>query len=95
MDFLELFNAVAKAVRPAYQDYTPVTDLDIALTETGLDSMDGLMMGIYFADIYGISDEIAKEMRPTTPREFMDFIEKHKTKTPEGTVEDIIKGVDW
>ncbi len=94
MDFLELFNAVAKAVRPAYQDYTPVTDLDMPMTETGLDSMDSLMMGIFFCDIYGISEEVGKEMKPTTPREFQTFLEQHKTKTP-NSVEEAIKGVDW
>jgi hypothetical protein len=95
MDFLELFNAVAKAVRPAYQDYAPVTDLDMPMTETGLDSMDSLMMGIFFCDIYGISEEVGKLMTPTTPREFKDFLEANKTKTPEGTVEELIKGVGW
>ena len=94
MDFLELFNAVAKAVRPAYQDYTPVTDLDMPMTETGLDSMDSLMMGIFFCDIYGISEEVGKEMKPTTPREFQTFLEQHNTKTP-NSVEEAIKGVDW
>jgi len=95
MDFLELFNAVAKAVRPAYHDYVPVTDLDIPLTETGLDSMDGLMMGIYFCDIYGVPEEISKELHPTTPREFQTFLEKHQTKPLPATVEEAIKGVDW
>jgi len=95
MDFLELFNAVAKAVRPAYQEYTSVTDLDIPMTETGLDSMDGLMMGIYFSDIYGIPEEIAKEMHPTTPREFQTFLEKHQTKELPATVEEAIKEVNW
>ena len=94
MDFLELFNAVAVAVRPAYHSYSPITDLDMPMTETGLDSMDSLMMGIFFCDIYGISEEVGKEMKPTTPREFQTFLEQHKTKTP-ASVEDAIKGVDW
>ena len=95
MHFLELFNAVAKAVRPAYQEYVPVTDLDMPMTETGLDSMDGLMMGIYFSDIYGIPEETAKEMHPTTPREFQNFLEKHQTKPLPATVEEAIKEVNW
>ena len=94
MDFLELFNAVAVAVRPAYQEYSPVTDLDIPMTETGLDSMDSLMMGIFFCEIYGISEELGKTMHPTTPRGFQEFLEAHKTKTP-ASVEEAIKGVKW
>jgi hypothetical protein len=94
MDFLELFNAVAVAVRPSYQDYTPVTDLDMPMTQTGLDSMDSLMMGIFFCDIYGIPEEIGKAMKPTTPRGFQEFLEQHKTKTP-ASVEEAIAGVNW
>lgn len=95
MDFLELFNAVAVAVRPAYQDYKPVTDLDTPMKDTGLDSMDALMMGIFFCEIYGISEEVGKEMQPTTPREFQEFLETHKTKTPTGTVKEIVEGAAW
>jgi hypothetical protein len=94
MDFLELFNAVARKVRPAYQDYKDVTDLDILFSETGLDSMDGLMMGIFMCDIYGIDDETGKTMLPKTPREMMEFLEKHKTKTPI-SVKDAVDGVEW
>lgn len=94
MDFLELFNAVARKVRPAHHDYKDVTDLDMPFTETGLDSMDGLMMGIFMCDIYGVSEEVGKEMMPTTPREMLDFLEKHKTKTPT-SVKEAVEGVDW
>lgn len=94
MDFLELFNAVAKKVRPAYQEYKDVTNLDIPFAETGLDSMDGLMMGIFMCDIYGIDDETGKTMQPQTPREMMEFLEKHKTKTPV-SVQESVDGVAW
>jgi acyl carrier protein len=95
MDFLELFNKVARVVRPAHQGYVDITDMNQNLQESGLDSMDGLMMGIYFADIYAIPEEIAKEMHFTTVQECYDFIQKHKTKEPSGTAEEAIKGVDW
>lgn len=94
MDFLELFNAVARKVRPAYQDYTDVTDLDTLMKETGLDSMDGLMMGIFMCDIYGVPEEIGKTMQPETPRQMMEFLEQHKTKTPT-SVEEAMNGIEW
>jgi hypothetical protein len=94
MDFLELFNAVARKVRPAYQDYKDVTDLDTPFPETGLDSMDGLMMGIFMCEIYGIDDETGKTMQPKTPREMMEFLEQHKTKTP-ASAKEAVDGVEW
>jgi len=95
MDFLTLFNAVARAARPAFQDYKDITDVNAPLQDAGLDSMDGMMIGVYMSEIYGIPDEIAKEMHPTTVQEFLDFINIHKTKDPVGTVEEVVKGVAW
>ena len=66
MDELELFNRLARHVRPAFIDYTPIDTMDIPFPETGLDSMDGLMMIIHLEDIYGIDDEIAKQDRKST-----------------------------
>jgi acyl carrier protein len=95
MDFLELFNKVARVVRPAHQDFVDITDLNEPLQNSGLDSMDGLMIGIYMCDIYGIAEEIGKEMQFKTAQECLDFINIHKTKEPSGSVEEAIKGVDW
>jgi hypothetical protein len=33
-------------------------------------------------------------MLPKTPREMMEFLEKHKTKTPI-SVKDAVDGVEW
>ncbi len=95
MDFLELFNKVARAVRPAHHDYVDITDMNEPIGNSGLDSMDGLMIGIYMAEIYGIPDEIAKEMQPKTVQDYLDFINLHKTKDPQGLVDDIVGGVNW
>jgi len=95
MDFIELFNKVARVVKPAHHTYVPIETLDDNLQDTGLDSMDGMMMCIYFCDIYGIPDEIGKEMTFKSARERWDFIQLHKTKEPSGSAEEAIKGVDW
>lgn len=94
MDFLELFNRVAKIVRPSHSVDITVKSLDEPLKNTGLDSMDAMMIGIFLADAYGVPDEIAKEMKPTTAGEYQDFLEKHKTKTPE-SIDQAIKEVNW
>ena len=83
MDKIELFNRLARLARPAHTDYTPVTSLDVKWAETGLDSMDGLMMLIHLEDIYGLDDEIAKHFTFTTPAELMAQVHQHKTKEPE------------
>ena len=95
MDFIELFNKVARVVKPAHHEYVPVTDLDTDIKETNLDSMDGMMMSIYFCDIYGIPEAVGKEMMFKSARECWDFIQLHKTKEPSGSAEEAIKGVDW
>jgi acyl carrier protein len=82
MNFIDLFNALARHVRPAFNDYVPITSLDIEFPETGLDSMDGLMMMIHLEDIYGIDEHVAKELSFTTPAELLALVELHKTKTP-------------
>ncbi len=82
MNFIDLFNALARHVRPAFNEYAPITSLDIAFPETGLDSMDGLMMMIHLEDIYGIDEQVAKEFSFTTPVELLALVELHKTKTP-------------
>ena len=83
MNELELFNRLARHVRPAFTNYVPIETMDIPFPETGLDSMDGLMMLIYLEDIYGLDDEIAKHFTFGTPAELMVQVHQHKTQEPE------------
>jgi len=62
MDKLELFNALILVATPVNSNGAVATSLDQPLAETGLDSLDLLMMGIYLSDIYGVPEEIAKEI---------------------------------
>jgi hypothetical protein len=50
------------------------------------------MIGIYLAEIYGVEEEVAKTMQPETVGDMIDFMEKHKTKTPT-SVDEAIKGI--
>lgn len=56
--------------------------LDQPLSETGLDSLDLLMIGIYLSDIYGVEEEILKTIQPLTVNDMFVFMEQHATKTP-------------
>jgi acyl carrier protein len=85
MDKLQLFNELIGVVTPVNSMGAKAESLDQPLPETGLDSLDLLMMGIYLSDIYGVDEEIAKTMQPITVGDMFAFMEKHATKTPTDT----------
>jgi acyl carrier protein len=93
MDKLELFNRLARHIRPAFAEYKDVTSLDAELKDTGLDSLDFVMMGIYLSTIYGVPEHISKDFAPTTVGEFFDLNEQHKTQEPPATVDDCMEMV--
>lgn len=82
MNFLELFNGVARIARPVHVSHTPVTDTELDLVEYGLDSLDMLMICIYMCELYGIPEETGKEMPAKTVREIEDFVQAHRTQQP-------------
>jgi acyl carrier protein len=82
MDKLELFNSLITIVTPVNSMGATATSLDQPLGETGLDSLDLLMMAIYLSDIYGVEEEVAKTMQPITVGDMFAFMEEHATKTP-------------
>jgi acyl carrier protein len=82
MDKLELFNGLILVITPVNSMGAEATSLDQNLGDTGLDSLDLLMMGIYLSDIYGVEEEIAKTMQATTINDMFEFMEKHATLQP-------------
>jgi hypothetical protein len=83
MNFIDLFNAVAKAAKPLHVDFDGAKSLEDKMTEIGIDSMDSLIIGIYLCEIYGVSEEIGKEWSPHSLQEFYDLLMQHKTREPE------------
>lgn len=94
MDDINLFNRLARLARPAHTEYVPVTSLDIPWPETGLDSMDSLMMSIFYSDIYGVPESIVKEFTPQTPAEMIALMKEHKTQEP-ASIEEAMGRVQW
>jgi acyl carrier protein len=90
---LELFNKLARHIRPAFYDYKDITDLDVALKDTGLDSLDFIMMGLYLGAIYGVPDNTAKDFAPVTAKELYDLMEQHQRKEPPATVNEAMEMV--
>ena len=90
---LELFNKLVRVVRPAFYDYKEAPSLDVELKNTGLDSLDMVMMGIYLSTIYGVPEEIAKDFAPETIGQFFKLNEANKTQDPPATVEEALEMV--
>jgi acyl carrier protein len=89
IDFIELFNAVTKVAKPAFHKDVIVRSETELFRDAGLDSLDMLMVCIFFSDIYGISEEDAKMMLPKNIVELKDFITQYKTKEPSSVHEAI------
>ena len=92
MDKLELFNAIVKQAMPASFDEIKANSLEDTFADVGLDSLDTIMVCIYFAEVYGVSEEVAKELQPQNVGECFTLYQKHATKNPE-TIEQAIKNI--
>lgn len=92
MEYLRLFNEIIKIATPLNSNKAEATSLDQLLADTGLDSLDLLMVGIYLAEVYGVSEEMAKQMQPKTVGDMIEYMKTHKTKEP-ASVEEAIKGI--
>jgi acyl carrier protein len=82
VNFKDLFMAVCKVAKPTFIDDVHLDSETMPFNEAGLDSLDMLMICMYFSEIYGIDDETAKTMLPTNLIELQDFVMKHKTQEP-------------
>lgn len=89
MNFIELFNAVARIAKPMSPDYNLAGSLDDKFQDIDVDSLDCMLIGMYLCDIYGISEETSKGLNPTNMQEMYDLIMLHKTKEPNSIAEAI------
>jgi hypothetical protein len=82
MNFIELFNAVARVAKPMSPDYNLAGSLDDKFQDIDVDSLDCMLIGMYLCDIYGISEEVSRDLNPTNMQEMYDLLMLHKTKEP-------------
>jgi acyl carrier protein len=82
MNFIEIFNYVAKVARPAHAKVTIAESMEDVFQDIGLDSLDGLVMLMYFDELYGIDDAVSKEWSPKSVQELYDLVMANKTKEP-------------
>jgi acyl carrier protein len=82
MNFLDIFNYVSKVARPAHTVVAFANAMEDKLEDIGLDSLDGLVMLMYFDELYGIADDDSKEWSPASVQELHDLVMANKTKEP-------------
>lgn len=82
MDFTQVFNYVAKVARPAHSMFGFTVSMEDKFEDIGLDSLDGLVMLMYFGELYGVDDAVSKEWSPTSVQEIYDLLMANKTKEP-------------
>ena len=90
MNFIEIFNYVAKVARPAHAKASIAEAMEDVFVEIGLDSLDGLVMLMYFDELYGIEDAISKDWTPASVQELHDLVMAHKTKEP-ASMEEVVE----
>jgi acyl carrier protein len=84
MNFIELFNMVAKVAKPVHMSFTPATSMEDVIAELGIDSLDGLVMMMYLCELYGIpDDDETKDWHPLTVQECYDMMMSRKSIEPE------------
>lgn len=84
INFIDLFNMVAKVAKPVHMSFTPATAMEEKMADLGLDSLDGLVMMMYLCELYGIPDnDETKGWHPETVQEVYDLLMANKTTEPE------------
>lgn len=82
MDFLQLFNGVVDLAKPVSADLSHATEMQDQLADLKLDSLDTIMLSMYFGEIYGIDEDTMRGMQAETVADLLAFLETHKTRTP-------------
>jgi acyl carrier protein len=84
MNFIELFNMVAKVARSAHAKEVSATAMEETLQDIGIDSLDGLIILMYLTELYGVpDDDETKSFHPVTLQEVYDYLNRRKTREPE------------
>jgi acyl carrier protein len=84
-ELLDLINNIIKAAKPMDSEEIVLTSLDIPIKDTGLDSLDCIMINIFLGEMFGVSSETIGEMQlgpESKMSDMINFMLEHKTKQP-------------
>lgn len=82
MDFLQLFNGVVDLAKPVSADQSHASSMQDQLADLKLDSLDTIMLAMYLGEIYGIEEDVMREMQAVTVTDLQTFLDANKTMTP-------------
>jgi len=91
-ELIVLINEIVLLATPLNSNMVDIQSLDDNLADTGLDSLDMLMVGIYLGDVYGVSEDDLKAIQATTVRQLFEYMCQHKTKEPK-TIKEALESI--
>jgi len=89
MDYVILFNELTKVIKIVGGDSCKAESVDDNIVDIGLDSLDIVMLGMYIGELYGIDEEVSRDMPVGTIKETFAFAEANKTTEPKSIEEAI------
>ena len=78
-DFLRLFNACAVVAKTEANPPVPAISLEDRFADLNIDSLDGLILGMYICDAFKVPEEVGKTMKPASVKEMMVFLAANAT----------------
>lgn len=92
MNFIDLFNGIVTLAKPVSAADSFAVSLDDELANLRLDSLDFIMLSMYFGDVYGIEEDMMRQMQVSTVNGFQQFLDQHKTQSPT-SAEEALEGI--
>lgn len=88
-DWLVLINAVIPFAANGKARDIRLTQLDVPLVDSGLDSLDNAVLGAYLCEIFDVPLSLHHDFQPLTVRDAIAFLSSHAQRmvhTPEDIV---------
>lgn len=88
-DWLALINAVIPFAANGKARDIRLTQLDVPLADSGLDSLDNAVLGAYLCEIFEVPLVLHRDFQPLTVRDAIAFLSRHAQRmvhTPEDIV---------
>ena len=95
MNELELIQEIVNLVRPVTADEVRYDNgILTEIKDTGLDSLDMIMLSVYLSELYGVPEAVAKTMTDVvTLMDVLTFMNDNKTKEPPATVAECLESI--
>lgn len=91
-DFIRLFNACAVLAKTPSNPPVAAGSLDDLFPDLNIDSLDGLILGMYLCEAFGVPEEVGKTMQVRSVGETRDFLVANAT-IQQINVENVISGL--